>query len=57
MQNRHQRLEDLTPMAAAVLGAVTSRLRRAGRLTAEHDGEEPLERPPLAQLRALREVG
>ena len=44
-------------MAAAVLGAVTSRLRRAGRLTAEHDGEEPLERPPLAQLRALREVG
>ena len=53
-QNRHQRLEALTPMAAAVLGAVTSRLRREGRLAGEHDGEEPLERPPLVELRALR---
>ncbi len=31
-QNRHQRLEALEPMASAVLGAVTSRLRREGRL-------------------------
>jgi glucosyl-3-phosphoglycerate synthase len=53
-QNRHQRLEDLTPMAAAVLGAVTSRLRREGRL-ADDDGAADAalpERPPLAQLRA-----
>jgi glucosyl-3-phosphoglycerate synthase len=53
-QNRHQRLEDLTPMAAAVLGAVTSRLRREGRL-ADDDGAAGAalpERPPLAQLRA-----
>jgi glucosyl-3-phosphoglycerate synthase len=56
-QNRHQRLEALTPMAAAVLGAVTSRLRREGRLAGEHDREEPLERPPLVELRALRAAG
>jgi len=58
-QNRHQRLEDLTPMAAAVLGAVTSRLRREGRLL--DDGAAPAaelpERPPLAQLRALGRRG
>jgi glucosyl-3-phosphoglycerate synthase len=52
-QNRHQRLEDLTPMAAAVLGAVTSRLRREGRLQDDGDAAAVLpERPPLAQLRA-----
>lgn len=51
-QNRHQRLEDLTPMAAAVLGAVTSRLRREGRLLDGGDGVTLPERPPLAQLRA-----
>jgi glucosyl-3-phosphoglycerate synthase len=52
-QNRHQRLEDLTPMAAAVLGAVTSRLRREGRLLDDGDAAAELpERPPLAQLRA-----
>ena len=50
-QNRHQRLEDLTPMAAAVLGAVTSRLRRAGRLFDDGDAAALPERPPLAQLR------
>ena len=50
-QNRHQRLEELTPMASAVIGAVTSRLRREGRLAGEVDGEPALERPPLAQLR------
>lgn len=52
-QNRHQPLEELAPMAAAVLGAVTSRLRRDGRLL---DGREAAtgapERPPLAALRA-----
>jgi glucosyl-3-phosphoglycerate synthase len=53
-QNRHQRLEDLTPMAAAVLGAVTSRLRREGRLADDGAPVELLERPPLAELRALR---
>ena len=31
-QNRHQSLEDLAPMADAVLAAVTSRLHREGRL-------------------------
>jgi glucosyl-3-phosphoglycerate synthase len=51
-QNRHQRLEDLTPMAAAVLGAVTSRLRREGRLLDGGNGATAPERPPLAQLRA-----
>ena len=55
-QNRHQPLEDLAPMAAAVLAAVRSRLERDGRLL---DGcREPLlERPPLAELRALRAAG
>jgi glucosyl-3-phosphoglycerate synthase len=53
-QNRHQRLEDLTPMAAAVLGAVTSRLRREGRLADAANGDAQLERPPFAELRAMR---
>jgi glucosyl-3-phosphoglycerate synthase len=52
-QNRHQRLEDLGPMAAAVLGAVTTRLRREGRLAGVDDAHEPPARPPLAGLRAL----
>ena len=59
-QNRHQSLEDLPPMAAAVLGAVTSRLRRDGRLAGEAaDGGElaPVERPPQTELRALRRAG
>ena len=58
-QNRHQPLADLAPMAAAVLAAVTARLRREGRL-ADDDGLSPievLERPPLAELRALRGLG
>ena len=56
-QNRHQPLEDLAPMSAAVLAAVTSRLRRAGRLDAGTGAEGPelLERPALAELRALRD--
>jgi hypothetical protein len=48
-QNRHQRLEDLTPMAGEVLAAVTSRLRREGRLL-DGAGTELLERPPLVSL-------
>jgi glucosyl-3-phosphoglycerate synthase len=52
-QNRHQPLEDLTPMAAAVLGAVTSRLRREGRLLdGATNGAITPERPPLSRLRA-----
>jgi glucosyl-3-phosphoglycerate synthase len=53
-QNRHQPLEDLAPMASAVLGAVTTRLRREGRLAGDDDAGGPPERPPLASLRALR---
>ena len=55
-QNRHQALEDLAPMAGAVLAAVTSRLLREGRLD-EAAGGELLERPPLRELRALRRAG
>ena len=52
-QNRHQRLEDLAPMAAAVLGALTARLRRDGRLIEDGAAGLPVERPPLAELEAL----
>jgi len=55
-QNRHRPLEDLAPMASAVLAAVTSRLQRDGRLLAGAAGVQPRERPPLAELRALREA-
>jgi glucosyl-3-phosphoglycerate synthase len=55
-QNRHQAIEDLAPMSAAVLAAVTSRLRREGRLVGSGGGEV-LERPALAELRALRGPG
>jgi glucosyl-3-phosphoglycerate synthase len=65
-QNAHQTLRDLGPMAFAVLRAVASRLEREGRLAgplpngflASGDGElrslqdDPVERPPLARLRA-----
>ena len=51
-QNRHQRLEDLAPMASAVLGAVTSRLRCEGRLLDGGNGAVTPERPPLARLRS-----
>jgi glucosyl-3-phosphoglycerate synthase len=52
-QNRHQPLDELGPMAAAVLSAVTSRLRQDGRLTdaAAADADAP-QRPPLASLLA-----
>jgi glucosyl-3-phosphoglycerate synthase len=55
-QNRHQPIADLGPMSAAVLAAVTSRLRREGRLL-DAAGDELLERPPFAELRALRGAG
>ncbi len=55
-QNRHQSIEDLAPMSAAVLAAVTSRLHREGRLL-EPPAVALLERPPLAELRALRGAG
>jgi glucosyl-3-phosphoglycerate synthase len=47
-QNRHRPLDDLGPMAAAVLSAVTSRLHQAGRLTGAVPA--PAQRPPLASL-------
>jgi glucosyl-3-phosphoglycerate synthase len=52
-QNRHQPIEDLAGMSAAVLAAVTSRLHREGRLLDPAAGDL-LERPPLAELRAPR---
>ena len=55
-QNRHQPIGDLAPMAADVLAAVHSRLRREGRLL-DPCREPLLERPPLAELRALRRAG
>jgi glucosyl-3-phosphoglycerate synthase len=65
-QNAHQRLQDLGPMAFAVLQAVSTRLQREGRLsgplpttllTPGDDGlvaveSRQAERPPLADLRA-----
>lgn len=59
-QNRHQRLADLRPMAAAVLGVVTSRLQRDGRLLPADTTPQAQalpERPPLAALRAMRPAG
>lgn len=49
-QNRHRRLDQLTPMAAAVLAAVSARLRRDGRLCDEAGEEPAAERPPLAGM-------
>jgi glucosyl-3-phosphoglycerate synthase len=65
-QNAHQPLRDLGPMAYAVLQAVSSRLEREGRLRGPLPGSflvpgeggprvqasDPVERPPLADLRA-----
>ena len=52
-QNRHQPLADLRPMADAVLGAVTSRMRREGRIVdGAAAGSGLPERPPLVSLRA-----
>jgi glucosyl-3-phosphoglycerate synthase len=56
-QNRHQPLESLAPMSAAVLAAVTRRLQREGRLAGGGwDAAAPPERPPLASLRALEDA-
>ena len=55
-QNRHRPLAELAPMAEAVLATVTSRLQRSGRLVDAGALERPLERPSLAELRALRAV-
>jgi glucosyl-3-phosphoglycerate synthase len=55
-QNRHQPLEDLARMSSAVLAAVTSRLRREGRLLSEAGTVRPIERPPLVELRASRRM-
>ena len=53
-QNRHRPLHDLGPMADAVLGAVTRRLRREGRLAAaDGPGHGLPERPPFAAVRAF----
>lgn len=49
-QNAHQPLSALAPMAAAVLGAVTTRLGREGRLAASDEGEEVVERPAHARV-------
>ena len=65
-RNRHQSLEQLTPMATTVLATIARRMQREGRL-AELEGEDktdgpdpaglvgssavPLERPPLAGVR------
>lgn len=62
-RNRHQPLQDLTPMATTVLATIARRLRREGRLV-ELEGQEAgchpdggvgssavqLERPPLASV-------
>ncbi len=47
-QNRHRPLEELGPMADAVVAGVLSRVRREGRLALS--GEPLVERPPLATV-------
>jgi glucosyl-3-phosphoglycerate synthase len=47
-QNRHRPLEELGPMAEAVLCAVTDRLERDGRLRPDAAGAPWPERPPVA---------
>jgi glucosyl-3-phosphoglycerate synthase len=49
-QNAHKPLQELGPMAYAVLQAVAVRLEREGRLRTT--GAHPVERPPLRTLRA-----
>jgi glucosyl-3-phosphoglycerate synthase len=51
--NRHQPLSALAPMAASVLGAVTDRLEREGRLIPGSAGVQLVERPPLRSMRAV----
>jgi glucosyl-3-phosphoglycerate synthase len=54
-QNRHRPLEELAPMADAVLAVILDRLRCDGRLAAgpHRIGGAAPERPPLAGLRAI----
>ena len=47
-QNRHRPLDDLAPMAAAVVAGVLTRVEQDGRLAP--GGHPLLERPPLASL-------
>ncbi len=49
-RNRHQSLQELTPMAYTVLATIARRLEREGRL-AELEYEQALERPPLESVR------
>ena len=49
-QNRHRPLEELGPMAEAVLCAVTDRLERDGRLLPAAAGAPWPERPPMASV-------
>jgi glucosyl-3-phosphoglycerate synthase len=51
-QNRHQPLSALGPMADEVLGAVSVRLEREGRLAAGTAPVRIIERPPMATLRS-----
>ena len=51
-QNAHKSLHELGPMADEVLQAVTVRLERDGRLQQPALASQPIERPPLADLRA-----
>lgn len=51
-QNRHRPLEELGPMADAILETLTARLVDEGRLAAVEVSRD--ERPPLARLRARR---
>lgn len=46
-QNRHQSLDQLGCMASAVLAAITSRLRRDGRLLDDPGADQTICRPPL----------
>jgi glucosyl-3-phosphoglycerate synthase len=55
-QNRHQRLDQLTPMAAAVLAAVATRLRRDGRLCDDGEDDPAGERAPLAGIVAAAQA-
>ncbi|CAA9491225.1 MAG: Glucosyl-3-phosphoglycerate synthase [uncultured Solirubrobacteraceae bacterium] len=55
-QNRHQSLEELGPMAQAVLAGVIERLHRDGCLEAGEDRLPWPERPPIASLYESREL-
>lgn len=50
-QNRHRALEELGPMAEAVMSAIIERVRRDGRLLSDDPLPRLVERPPLASMR------